>query len=158
MVSSTAVTASLATRLRATDEAAGILIAGIAASSAVMFVRVLLMVATLAPFALGSLALIIGPAALTRVVATWWSLRTAAKQHRTDENQIALRNPFDLGPALILVALVMILSLVARWVLAHFGDAGLATVLALSGMVDVDSAIITMGGCRHRALRRKPQA
>jgi uncharacterized membrane protein (DUF4010 family) len=31
-------------------------------------------------------------------------------------------------------------------VLHRFGDAGLATVLALSGMVDVDSAIITMGG------------
>jgi uncharacterized membrane protein (DUF4010 family) len=30
-------------------------------------------------------------------------------------------------------------------VLMHYGDAGLATVLALSGMLDVDSAIITMG-------------
>lgn len=146
MVSSTAVTASLATRLRANDEAPGILIAGIAAASAVMLLRVLLMVAVLSPFALRSLTLIIGPAALISLIATWWSLRTVAKPQSTEEKQFVLRNPFDLGPALILVALVMILSLIARWVLARFGDAGLATVLAISGMVDVDSAIITMGG------------
>ena len=146
MVSSTAVTASLATRLRANDEAPGILIAGIAASSAVMFVRVLLMVAAIAPIALRSLTLIIGPAALISLIAAWWSLRKVAGQQQTHEEQIALRNPFDLGPALILVALVMILSVFARWVLTHFGDVGLATVLAISGMVDVDSAIITMGG------------
>ncbi|WP_287003519.1 MgtC/SapB family protein [Sphingobium sp.] len=146
MVSSTAVTASLATRLRADEEAPGTLIAGIAASSAVMFLRVLLMVSVLAPFALRSLILIIGPAALISLIATWWSLRKVAGQQRAVEKQIALRNPFDLGPALILVAVVMFLSLIARWVLADFGDAGLATVLAISGMVDVDSAIITMGG------------
>ena len=56
-----------------------------------------------------------------------------------------LRNPFALGPALILAALVMALSVIARWVLGQYGDAGLATVLAISGMLDVDSAIITMG-------------
>ena len=50
-----------------------------------------------------------------------------------------------LGPALLLAALVIVLSVAARWVLARYGDAGLATVLALSGMLDVDSAIITMG-------------
>lgn len=44
------------------------------------------------------------------------------------------------------MVLVMFLSLVSRWVLHRFGGAGLATVLSLSGMVDVDSAIITMGG------------
>jgi hypothetical protein len=39
----------------------------------------------------------------------------------------------------------MLLTLAARWVLERYGDAGLATVLAISGTVDVDSAIITMG-------------
>lgn len=48
-------------------------------------------------------------------------------------------------PALLLMALTMALTLVARWVLERYGDAGLAVVLAISGTVDVDSAIITMG-------------
>ena len=56
-----------------------------------------------------------------------------------------LRNPFDVGPALLLMVLTMALTALARWVLASYGDAGLATVLAISGTVDVDSAIITMG-------------
>jgi uncharacterized membrane protein (DUF4010 family) len=38
----------------------------------------------------------------------------------------------------------MVMSLAGRWALRAFGDAGLATVLGLSGMVDVDAAIITM--------------
>jgi uncharacterized membrane protein (DUF4010 family) len=50
-----------------------------------------------------------------------------------------------MAPALVLMALTMVLTLVARWVLDRYGDAGLATVLAISGTVDVDSAIITMG-------------
>jgi uncharacterized membrane protein (DUF4010 family) len=50
------------------------------------------------------------------------------------------------------MVLVMAMSLAARWVMSRYGDAGLATVLALSGIVDVDSAIITMGGLPHGAL------
>jgi uncharacterized membrane protein (DUF4010 family) len=61
------------------------------------------------------------------------------------KEELAVRNPFDIVPALILAGLVMVLTVVAHWVLERFGNAGLATVLALSGMVDVDSAIITMG-------------
>ena len=56
-----------------------------------------------------------------------------------------LRNPFDILPAIVLMLLTMALTLTARWVLERFGNAGLATVLAISGTVDVDSAIITMG-------------
>jgi uncharacterized membrane protein (DUF4010 family) len=74
-----------------------------------------------------------------------WHLRRAIAP-AGEAADIPVRNPLDLRPALILVGLVMLLSAVARWVLDHFGDAGLATVLALSGMLDVDSAIITMGG------------
>jgi uncharacterized membrane protein (DUF4010 family) len=63
-----------------------------------------------------------------------------------------VRNPFDLWPALLLAALVAVLSLVARWLLSEIGEAGLAVALAISGMVDVDSAIITMGGLPAHAL------
>ncbi len=52
----------------------------------------------------------------------------------------------------VLMALVMATTLAARWVLAHYGNAGLATVLAVTGSVDVDSAIITMGHLPQGAL------
>ena len=146
MVSSTAVTAALATRLRNIDERAPILIAGIATASTVMLLRVLVLVAVLAPFAFSTLALLVVPAALISAAATLWHMRIAMRRPAKPTEEVAVRNPFDILPALALMALVMVLSLVSRWVLHKFGDAGLATVLALSGMVDVDSAIITMGG------------
>lgn len=146
MVSSTAVAAALATRLRDGTENAPILIAGITTASVVMLVRVLVLVGVLAPFALPALALLVAPAAVVSALATAWQLRAAALLPSSSSREVPVRNPFNLAPALGLMALVMVLSLASRWVLGRFGDAGLATVLALSGMVDVDSAIITMGG------------
>ncbi|AHE53543.1 MULTISPECIES: MgtC/SapB family protein [Sphingomonadaceae] len=146
MVSSTAVTAALATRLRDGAENGPILIAGITTASVVMLVRVLVLVGVLAPYALPALALLVAPAALISALATGWHLRAAAQLPSSSSQEVPVRNPFNLAPALSLMALVMVLSLASRWVLDRFGDAGLATVLALSGMVDVDSAIITMGG------------
>jgi uncharacterized membrane protein (DUF4010 family) len=146
MVSSTAVTAALATRLRDDSENAPILFAGIATASTVMFLRVLVLVGALAPIALPALALLVVPAALVSVLAALWYLGMAKRHPAKSPQEVPVRNPFDIVPALALMALVMVLSLASRWVLHRFGDAGLATVLALSGMVDVDSAIITMGG------------
>ena len=83
---------------------------------------------------------------LVSLVARWLILRGRGKAaQRLPVDGIALRNPFALGPALLLMGLTMALTLLARWVLERYGDAGLATVLAISGTVDVDSAIITMG-------------
>lgn len=152
MVSSTAVTAALAVRLRSSEENIPILIAGIATASAVMFVRVLLLVGALAPIALHTLAILVLPAALTSVIGAIWYLRAANRLPAPLLQEVAVRNPFDIAPALGLMALVMLVSLISRWVLTQYGDAGLATVLALSGTFDVDSAIITMGGLPSGAL------
>lgn len=145
MVSSTAVTAALAGRLRDGSGDRSLLNAGIALASAVMFLRVSVLVAALAPFALVPLLAWTLPGLATSLIAAWLIGRGRGSDVSKGEEALALRNPFALGPALILAALVMVLSLVARWVLAEYGDAGLAVVLAISGMLDVDSAIITMG-------------
>lgn len=152
MVSSTAVTASLAARLRKGEAAEGALAAGIALASAVMFLRVLILAAFIAPFALPALALVVGPAAVVSVAGAAWLMRRAPGTTSAAHEPAALRNPFDLAPALLLAGLVMALSLLARWVLDRYGDTGLATVLALSGMLDVDSAIITLGALPQGSL------
>lgn len=145
IVSSTAVTAALAARLRKGDPDGGRLVAGIALASAVMFTRVLILVGALAPFALPALALVAGPAAIVSAAYVVWALRRGDRAV-ADAAAPLVRNPFDLGPALILAALVMVISLAGRWALQAFGDAGLTTVLGISGMVDVDAAIITISG------------
>ena len=144
-VSSTAVTAALAIKLRNQEEQPAILYAGIAAASAVMFLRVMVLTWALAGFALPTFALLAVPGMLASLAATaFFLLRMRIAPDRPTQ-AIPVRNPFDIGPALLLVVLVMVLSVAARWVLDRYGDAGLAVVLALTGTVDVDSAIITMG-------------
>ena len=145
MVSSTAVTAALAGRLKDGSGDAATLNSAVALASAVMFVRVMVLVGALAPFALTALLMWAVPGMATSLVGAWLIGRQRDEAVNSGKDALPVRNPFALGPALLLAALVMVLSVAARWVLARYGDAGLATVLALSGMLDVDSAIITMG-------------
>ncbi len=145
VVSSTAVTVALAGKLKAGEGDAAINNGGIVLASVVMYLRVMVLTAVLAPFALRPLATVAVPGLLVSLAATVWILRKAQPKSEASAGQVTLRNPFDLGPALLLTALVMALSLAARWVLERYGDNGVAVVLAITGTVDVDSAIITMG-------------
>ena len=143
-VSSTAVTAALARQLRDPDSPMTILAAGISIASGVMFVRTLVLTAILAPFALPTLALVIGPGA---IVASGLGLRSAWRSDQAKSPiQSLISNPFDLRPALAMAAIVALMSLATRWGILRFGDAGIAVVLAITGAMDVDAAIITMHG------------
>ncbi len=152
-VSSTAVTASLAGKIHAGEGDRWINNAGIALASAVMFGRVMVLTYALAPMAFLALCRFAVPGLVASLIATILIMRKATPARAADDPSVNLRNPFDLAPALLLTVLVMILSLIARWVLEHYGDAGLATVLAITGMVDVDSAIITIGNLPAGALK-----
>ncbi|AZI35924.1 hypothetical protein NT2_04_04390 [Caenibius tardaugens NBRC 16725] len=159
MVSSTAVTADMAGRMREGSGDPTFLSAAIAMASLVMFLRVNLLVGVLAPFALAPFAMLTAPAAVLSVLFALWFLRRANWGRQAGgADDLALRNPFDIGPALLLTVLVMVLTVAAHWVLARFGDQGLATVLAISGTVDVDSAIITMGSLPQGTLAAQAAA
>ncbi|MBW8297960.1 MAG: DUF4010 domain-containing protein [Sphingopyxis sp.] len=146
MVSSTAVTTTLATRLRDDEESAPLLVAGIAAASAVMFVRVIILVAILAPVALAPLSLMLVPAALASLAAAAWGLLVARRTPAAATDTIKLHNPLNFGPALALTGLVMAMALLARWLMTWIDASAIAIILAVSGIADVDAAIITIGG------------
>lgn len=153
MVSSTAVTAALAARLRDGDGDPAILNAGVALASAVMFVRVMVLTGALAAFALPTLALFAVPGLAVSLLACGWQLRRRAGVAPASAASVALRNPLAFGPALLLMGLVMVTTVAANWMLARFGNAGLAVMLAITGAFDVDSAIITMGNLPGSPLR-----
>ena len=145
LVSSTAVTAAMAGKLRDGEGAPALLNAAIALASATMCLRLCLLVTILAPFALPTFLGLVGPALLISAAAAAWSGHAA--RHTPQDmpaNAVTLRNPFALGPALLLMVLVMAITVLARWMLVRFGDAGVATVLAISGMFDSDSTVIAM--------------
>lgn len=142
--SSTAVSAALAQRLRSGDAPPAILRSGIAIASAVMFGRVLVLAALLAPFALPRLAMIVGPPGLLAVALAAWSVRSASQPARAVANTAG--NPFELLPAIGFALFVALLALVVRWAEARYGSTGIATLLTITGAMDVDAAVVTMGG------------
>lgn len=143
IVSSTAVTADFARRLRSQPESRGALVAGIALASIIMFVRVQVLALVLVPRVVPGLALALAPATL---VAAGFAIVAWREQGSASGAQVQLGNPLDFRPALLLAAMVAVFSLAARWALARYGDAGIAAVLALTGMMDVDAAVLTLAG------------
>lgn len=150
LYSSTAVTAALAQRLRSDPAQAPILSAGIAVASAVMFARVLVLTAILVPFALPRLAMIIVPAGLVALIFVWRLFRAAHGNGGTDTAPAG--NPFEILPAMGFALFVALLALLARWAQVRFGDAGVVTLLMMTGAMDVDAAIVTMRGLPPGAL------
>ena len=139
--SSTAVTQSLAQRL-GTSQASGAEPAGIALASAVMYLRVLVLVAVLANRMLVPLAIIIAPALVVAWAAGWWLYRHAP----TSDKAVPPGNPIALVPALTFLLFVATAAVAARWAQGQFGEQGIALLLFLMGSMDVDASIVTAGG------------
>lgn len=142
IVSSTAVTAAFARRLRTGDGAPATIALAISIASGVMFVRVLLLTAIIAPVAVWPLALIIGPALAVCLLTGLggWRRGHAAPAPAA----MPIGNPLEIGVALALAAFVAVVSVVSRWALDAFGHAGLATILLITGFADVDAAILAL--------------
>ena len=145
--SSTAVTQSLAQRLRQIGSG-GSECTGIALASAVMYLRVILLIGVLAPQILPSFALVIFPALIAAFLAAAWLWRRSSSGERTD----LPRNPIALLPALGFLAFVALAALAVRWGLERFGEEGIAVMLLLMGSMDVDVAIVTAGGLPDGAI------
>jgi uncharacterized membrane protein (DUF4010 family) len=145
--SSTAVTQSLAQRL-GTGEGGSAASAGIALASAVMYLRVVVLVAVLAPRLLLPFAIVIAPALVVAWIAGVWLFRRAEKS----AGAAPPGNPIALVPALGFLAFVAIAAVVARWGESQFGEQGIALLLFMMGSMDVDASIVTAGGLPPEAI------
>ena len=145
--SSTAVTQSLAQRL-GSKQPGGAEPAGIALASAVMYVRVILLVAILSTRVLVDFVILIAPALLVGAVAGYWLYRKAPSQ----AGPTPPGNPIAILPALGFLAFVAIAAVAARWAEGRFGESGIAGLILITGTMDVDTAIITLGGLSPTAI------
>jgi uncharacterized membrane protein (DUF4010 family) len=145
--SSTAVTQSLAQRLGG-DDHPGAENAGIALATAVMYLRVILLVGLLATRVLAPFALILLPAVAIAWAAGFWLYRTAPRC----DAPAPPGNPIALLPAFGFVAFVAIAAVGAKWAAGRFGEHGIAVLLLIVGSTDVDTAIITLGGLQPAAI------
>jgi uncharacterized membrane protein (DUF4010 family) len=148
--SSTAVTASLAQRLRAGEE--GPLTAGILIASAVMYLRVIVLVAVLSPSTLLPFLVVTSPASLVGLaVAAFAWFRTPKQQGASGP---VGHNPIELLPAFGFVAIVAAGAVATRWAQQGFGQSGIALSLFVTGTFDVDAAVVTLSGLGVAAIAR----
>lgn len=145
--SSTAVTQSLAQRL-GTAESGGAEPAGIALASAVMYLRVVLLVALLATRLTLPFAIVIAPALIVGLGTGWWLYRKAPHQ----EGPAPPGNPIALMPAVTFVVFLAAAAVAARWAESRFGQEGIAVLLLVMGSLDVDAAIVTAGNLPPEAI------
>lgn len=139
--SSTAVTQSFSQRLGAGHGGAAEN-AGIALATAVMYLRVIVLVALIATPLLVHFLIIVAPALLAALAVSYWLYRKA--EHGTGPAPPG--NPIALLPAFGFVAIVAAAAVVARWAQDSFGEQGIAVLLFLMGTMDVDASIVTAGG------------
>lgn len=140
LVSSTAVTVSLARRSEDPHEPPDLLTAGVAAASAIMFPRMLVIIGIFSlPLATALAWPLLSAGVLGLAAAAWFSTRRGSESQLTSAGGGALSNPLDLKIALqfgLFLACVMVL---ARGATVWMGSQGLYALAALDGLADVDA-------------------
>ena len=145
LYSSTAITVLLSRQARIAKTRLDRLHAALVLSTAVMFLRILVVVAifnltlakTLAP-AIALLLIGLGVAALL----LWRHDRTA--RHGSEEDVLPPVNPLELQTALIFALLFVVLSLAVGWARTEFGEGSLFVIAALAGVTDVDPLVLNV--------------
>lgn len=144
LYSSTATTLVLARRAR--DEASALrqAEAGIVLASAVMYLRMLIIIfvfnrplaRTLAPplLALSVLAM--------ALALGWYFLRGPRRADASHETSPA--NPLELGTAATFAALFVVISVATAWATQQFGTAGVYALAAIVGVSDIDPFVLNL--------------
>ncbi|MGC9469663.1 MAG: MgtC/SapB family protein [Anaerolineae bacterium] len=141
IASSTAVTLSFAQRSRENDELARSFALAMLVAWAVMFVRVLVVVFTLAP----ELArMMLPPMAASCGVGILYSGVLYFTQRSEENESVDFENPFELGPAIRFGLIYAITLLVSRAAQVYFGNLGIYISSFASGLADVDAIALSM--------------
>jgi uncharacterized membrane protein (DUF4010 family) len=143
LVSSTATSVSYARRAAAQPEHTALCALVIAIASGVVFPRILIEVAAVAPALLGVLA---APLGVVLGAALLGGLALARRSQPGDGGPTTLGNPAEVGPALAFGILYAGVLLAVAFLRERFGDAGVYGLAFLTGLTDVDA--ITLSSAR----------
>jgi uncharacterized membrane protein (DUF4010 family) len=143
VVSSTATTLDLARRSREAPGASRMLLVGALAASAVMFVRVAVVVGLFGP---GLLGVISGPLAAATVVTIAAALLIGAGSagQGGTSSAVAYENPFDLKAVLGFALLLAVVLLLSKALTELLGGQGSLALAAIAGIADVDAITLSM--------------
>ena len=157
LASSTAVALSFSRKARVAPDLARPLAAGIVLASTVLYARgALVLMALDGPLgrhAVPRLAVLF----VAGLAVSFVLLRRAAAP-REPGPAVSIGNPVELGNALLLAGLFAAVLLLARIAQARLGTAGLWTVGAVGGLVDVDSVAVASARLRQQGVVEVPAA
>jgi uncharacterized membrane protein (DUF4010 family) len=148
LYSSTATTVVLARQAKTNAAMRAHAQAGITLATAIMYLRILAIVAffnlelawELAPW-LGGLSL----AGLIVCALQYWFAKPAPEAKApTAELQRTGGNPLELGPAALFAILFVAISFVSNWAKAQFGTSGIYTLAAIVGVTDIDPFVLNL--------------
>jgi len=141
LVSSTATTVSFARRTRRGDARVEVAAEVILIASAVVYVRLLVEIAVVAPALLVTAAGPLLVMLLLLATLAWVAARrhSAGDDHAPPEQS----NPSELPTALLFGAIYAAVVLAVAWAKARFGSAGLYAVGGLSGLVDLEAITLS---------------
>jgi uncharacterized membrane protein (DUF4010 family) len=151
LVSSTAVTVSLASRVREDPKVLPQAATAILMASATMFLRMLVVVGIVDPALLSLLA---GPlmSMMLAAYAAAWFRYSQSRSHAGGAPSVSHRNPFELRSAMKFGALYAIVLVLAKAAQAALGDQGLYASAVLAGLHDVDALTLSMARFHHEGL------
>ncbi len=143
LVSSTAVTLSMARRAKERPELGESAAFAVVLASTVMFVRVFVIVAVVNPGLRNEVAYPIGFATAGGVAACL-ALWLRSGRARPGAQEIAFSNPFDLGAALEFALIFAVILLGSKAASTYLGTAGTYAAGVVAGSTDVDAITLSM--------------
>lgn len=141
LVSSTAATIDAARRVGEQPKAVRINLAGALAASAIMFLRMLVIVAL---FGASHLALLAGPLAGAALVLLATSVALGARRTGEGGDGATFSNPLEFAAVLRFAALLAVILVASKWVVALFGGSGAVGAAAIAGLADVDAITLSV--------------
>ncbi len=147
--SSTATTVVLARQAKAGSVMRRNAQAGITLATAIMYLRILIVVAIFNLTLARTLALPLCGLSLAGLLVCalqYWLARPAPGDSKAPlpALQPSAGNPLELGPAVIFAGLFVAVSLVSNWAKAQFGTAGIYTLAAIVGVTDIDPFVLNL--------------
>ncbi len=143
LVSSTAVTLSMAGRARAQAELHVPAALAVVLASTIMFVRVYAIVAVVSPALAPRLAFPMGAAAVAGLASSLW-LWLRSRRSGAGGAPVAFKNPFELGQALKFALLFAVVLVGSKGAALYLGTAGTYAAGVLAGATDVDAITLSM--------------
>lgn len=143
LYSSTATTVVLARRAAADPATLRQAQGGIVLATAIMYLRLLVIMAVFNR----SLALTLAPPLLVLAVlggAIGLLLYRGGRGTTPQESEKPLGNPLELSAALVFATLFVVVTLLSAWVKASFGSAGLYALAAIVGVADIDPFVLSI--------------